>query len=98
MEPKPNAALRPDTLDGYHGHPNLKRRLQVMCDAAHREVRPLGHVLLCGPPGTGKTTLGSIIANMVGDPFVSMIAGSSAACTRTLARTVRACVSLGAQA
>jgi len=85
---EPNT-LRPTTLDGYQGHPKLKARLQVMCAAAIRDGRPLGHILLCGPPGSGKTTLGTIIANMVEDPFESIIAGSSAASTRNLIRLAK---------
>lgn len=64
--------LRPDTLAEYIGQPRLKRRLGKRIDAAIAEERPLRHMLLCGPPGAGKTSLASLVAAAVGDPFVKL--------------------------
>ena len=55
-------ALRPRTLDEYIGQTKHKDNLKVYIEAAKRRGEPLDHVLLCGPPGLGKTTLAYIVA------------------------------------
>lgn len=65
--------LRPATFDEYCGQPRLKERATVRIAAALAQERPLDHILLTGPPGSGKTTLASIIATLSGDPFLSVI-------------------------
>jgi holliday junction DNA helicase RuvB len=64
--------LRPATLDEYCGQERLKRRLSIRVAAALAENRPLDHILLCGPPGAGKTSLAEIISAMTGDPLVCL--------------------------
>lgn len=56
-------ALRPKRLDEFVGQDNIKNNLSVFIAAAKSRKEPLDHVLLKGPPGLGKTTLGFIIAN-----------------------------------
>src|ERR1700760_2803364 len=55
-------ALRPTTLDDFAGQPHIREQLSIAIEAAKRRGEAMDHVLLCGPPGLGKTTLAGIIA------------------------------------
>jgi len=56
-------SLRPKSMQEYVGQEKAKENLSIFIEAAKQRGEPLDHVLLYGPPGLGKTTLASIIAN-----------------------------------
>lgn len=58
--------LRPKTFDDYIGQDRLKNNLKLAIDAAKKRGEPVDHVLLYGPPGLGKTTMATVIANEMG--------------------------------
>ena len=58
--------LRPQFFSEFPGQTKVKERLGLFVQAAKERGEPLGHLLISGPPGLGKTTLAYIIANSKG--------------------------------
>ena len=61
-----DTGLRPRSFDEFPGQEPQKAKLQIFVQAARERGDALGHVLLAGPPGLGKTTMAHIIANARG--------------------------------
>ena len=64
-------SLRPTALDEYIGQEQVKENLRILIEAAQHRGDTIDHILFCGPPGLGKTTLAHIIAVEMGVNFKS---------------------------
>ncbi len=65
-EEKSEYSLRPQYLNEHIGQEKVKDNLRIFIEAAKKRKEPLDHLLLYGPPGLGKTTLSTIVANEMG--------------------------------
>jgi Holliday junction DNA helicase RuvB len=63
--------LRPALLDQFVGQARIKERLEVLIGAAKARGDSLEHLLFCGPPGLGKTSLAHIMARAMGVTVVT---------------------------
>lgn len=59
-------SLRPSSFDEFIGQSKIKSNLSVFIEATKNRQEALDHVLFCGPPGLGKTTLANIISHEMG--------------------------------
>ena len=58
--------LRPKSMAEMVGQREVYERLKIAVDAARIRSEPLGHILLDGPPGLGKTTFATCIPRDLG--------------------------------
>ena len=58
--------LRPELFEDFVGQETIKKNLEIFIAGAKKRGEPLGHMLLSGPPGLGRTTLSQIIAKKMG--------------------------------
>lgn len=61
--------LRPSRLQDVIGQSAVVERVRILLEAAKKRDEPLGHLLLDGPPGLGKTTIASVIPKELGSDF-----------------------------
>jgi len=76
IKKKPTAVFRPSTWKEYIGQEKAKDTMKSYIKAMLKREQVLGHVIIHGPAGTGKTTLAEIIANELNVKIQEVIAGS----------------------
>ncbi|MFN9331652.1 MAG: AAA family ATPase, partial [Planctomycetota bacterium] len=91
-QPDPNErefdrSLRPGTFADFVGQEQIRDNLRIAIAAARERSEPLDHVLLCGPPGLGKTTLAHLIAQGMGSDLV-ITSGPALGAPKDLAGTL----------
>jgi len=80
-------SLRPERLDQFIGQPQAVSILKVLLSAARKRNDPIGHILLVGSPGLGKTSLARAIAHECGSRLVEIV-GSAITSSKELTQVV----------
>ncbi|MFM1873249.1 MAG: holliday junction helicase RuvB [Planctomycetota bacterium] len=80
-------SLRPTSFTEFVGQEQIRENLHIAITAARTRGEPLDHVLLCGPPGLGKTTLAHLIAHGMGTDVV-ITSGPALGAPKDLAGTL----------
>ncbi len=80
-------SLRPGSFGEFVGQQQIRDNLRIAITAATERKEPLDHVLLCGPPGLGKTTLAHLIAQGMGSDIV-ITSGPALGAPKDLAGTL----------
>ncbi|MCB9878619.1 MAG: Holliday junction branch migration DNA helicase RuvB [Planctomycetes bacterium] len=80
-------SLRPSTFTEFVGQEQIRDNLRIAIAAATERREPLDHVLLCGPPGLGKTTLAHLIAQGMQSDIV-LTSGPALGAPKDLAGTL----------
>ena len=68
--------MRPTTFDDIQGQDDVVERLRIMSTGCKNSGQVMPHVLIDGPPGLGKTTISSAIANEIGTNMYTVNAAS----------------------
>jgi Holliday junction DNA helicase RuvB len=79
----PDRDLRPQRMRDMVGQRDVHERLGIAVDAASKRGEPLGHILLDGPPGLGKTTFATCIPRDMG-VAVQIASGAALAAPKDL--------------
>ncbi len=82
-QPEFDDELRPSRLEDVVGQSAVVERIRILLEAARKRNEPLGHLLLDGPPGLGKTTLAMVIPKELGTDF-QITAGPSLSAPKDL--------------
>ena len=69
LSPEEDRVLRPQKMSEMIGQRDVYSRLEISIRAAQKRKEPLGHILLDGPPGLGKTTFATCIPRELGVPM-----------------------------
>ena len=69
LSPEEDRVLRPQRMSEMIGQRDVANRLEISIRAAQKRKEPLGHILLDGPPGLGKTTFATCIPRELGVPM-----------------------------
>ena len=76
QEPNDLRDVHPSSFRHVIGQTKVTKALQIAVDASFQEGKRLDEVLLCGPPGLGKSALVTVLAQELAVPFTEVLAQS----------------------